>query len=73
MIAKRPAAGAGAPVMGLDVVAFGAPAVVVINRPVPILNGVKRPDLRHGLPFLWSVIERRRARPRDLARRSSIR
>jgi hypothetical protein len=52
VVAKRPAAGAGAPVMSLDVVAFGAPVVVVVDGPVPVLNGVKRPDLRHGLPFL---------------------
>jgi hypothetical protein len=52
VVAKRPTAGAGAPVISLDVVAFGAPVVVVINGPVPVLNGVKRPDLRHGLPFL---------------------
>jgi hypothetical protein len=47
-VTKRPIAGAGAPVMPLDVVAFGAQVVVVVDGPVPDLNGVKCCDLRHG-------------------------
>src|SRR4051812_11391359 len=61
MLATRSASGAGPAIVALDVVALGAPIIVVIHVASVLLNGVEWRNACHAEAFLSSVIESRRA------------